>query len=181
MYVTCNIFVNLRPDIPEQIFVPVILLVHVTMSLVSPGCLFTQPMAVTSDTRRGWERIHVNSHSNWVYLVSKEFSVSKSCLHCAEEKRGERSKTLEWEERISSFCCICLLNTVFVLVRGMLCLAAKVELRREILKVQTLLLAVEYQPSFGLIEQSNNVHHFLSPNNMMWAKSLEDSLKLWFL
>ena len=57
-------------------------------------------------------------------------------------------------------------------------MAAKVELRREILKVQTLLLAVEYQPSFGLIEQSNNVHHFLSANNMTRVKSLEDSVQL---
>ena len=57
-------------------------------------------------------------------------------------------------------------------------MTAKVELRREILKVQTLLLAVEYQPSFGLIEQSNNVHHFLSANNMTRVKSLEDSVQL---
>ena len=41
-------------------------------------------------------------------------------------------------------------------------MAGKVELRREILKVQTLLLSVEYQPSLGLIEQSNTVQHFRS-------------------
>ena len=145
--------------------------------LVSPACHYVPRVALVfvysaqchhHQARTEEQRISTSARIQIEFIQFQKNSLSlkevyfKSCLHCTVEKRGERSKTLECRERISSFCCICLLNTVFVLVRGMLCLAAKVELRREILKVQTLLLAVEYQPSLGLIEQSNTVQHFLS-------------------